>query len=101
MEYNGEDGLSSLRAGPLPDCVRLDVDMPVLDGPEMVHAMLLHDAGEAQIPILLVSGRDDLPKIATQMGTPDFLQKASVDYSTKLLELIAQAVSEHRAPDPS
>jgi CheY-like chemotaxis protein len=43
--YNGRDGLKSLDEGPLPDCVLLDVDMPVLDGPGMAHEMLLHDAG--------------------------------------------------------
>jgi hypothetical protein len=32
--------------------------MPVLSGPEMAHRMLLHDAGEEKIPILLVSGRE-------------------------------------------
>jgi CheY-like chemotaxis protein len=48
--YNGEEGLKSLTAGPLPDCVLLDVDMPVLNGPGMAHQMLLHDAGEERIP---------------------------------------------------
>ena len=60
--FNGEEGLKSLNAGPLPDCVLLDVDMPVLNGPEMAHRMPLHDAGEERIPILLVSGRNDLQR---------------------------------------
>src|ERR1700722_3395133 len=67
---NGEEGLKSLKSGPLPDCVLLDVDMPLLSGPGMAHQMLLHDAGEEGIPILLVSGRGDLQKIAERMGTP-------------------------------
>ena len=35
---NGEEGLKCLDAGPLPDCVLLDVDMPVLSGPGMAHS---------------------------------------------------------------
>jgi CheY-like chemotaxis protein len=96
--YNGEDGLKSLDAGPLPDCVLLDVDMPVLSGPGMVHQMLLHDAGEERIPILLVSGRNDLPEVAGRLGTPYFLAKASRDYGTVLLEILDRALRERQPP---
>jgi CheY-like chemotaxis protein len=96
--YNGEDGLKSLDAGPLPDCLVLDVDMPVLDGPGMAHQMLLHDAGEERIPILLVSGRSDLPEVARRLGTPYFLVKASPDYGTVLLEILDRALRERQPP---
>jgi FixJ family two-component response regulator len=96
--YNGEDGLKSMDAGPLPDCVLLDVDMPVLDGPGMAHRMLLHDAGEERIPILLVSGRSDLPQVGGRLGTPYFLAKASPDYGTVLLEILDRALRERRPP---
>lgn len=96
--FNGEEGLKSLNAGPLPDCVLLDVDMPVLNGPEMAHRMLLHDAGEERIPILLVSGRNDLPEVAGRMGTPYFLRKASSDYGEALLHILDRALCERRAP---
>jgi FixJ family two-component response regulator len=95
---NGEDGLKSLDAGPLPDCIVLDVEMPVLSGPGMAHQMLLHDAGEERIPILLVSGRGDLPEVAGQMGTPYFLAKASPDYGDTLLELLDRALRERLPP---
>lgn len=97
-EYNGKDGLKALRVGFLPDCVLLDVDMPVLSGPEMAHEMLLHDAGEQRIPILLVSGRGDLPELAARMGTPYFLMKATPDYGEALLKILDRALSERRAP---
>jgi CheY-like chemotaxis protein len=96
--YNGEEGLKSLDAGPLPDCVVLDVDMPVVTGPEMARRMLLHDAGEERIPILLVSGRNDLPEVAARVGTPYFLRKASPDYGDALLKLLDRALQERRAP---
>jgi CheY-like chemotaxis protein len=95
---NGQEGLKSLGEGPLPDCVLLDVEMPILDGPEMAHEMLLHDAGEEKIPILLVSGRADLPELAMRMGTPYFLAKASANYGHLLIEILEQAVRERRAP---
>jgi CheY-like chemotaxis protein len=96
--YNGRDGLKSLDEGPLPDCILLDVDMPVLNGPGMAHEMLLHDAGEECIPILLVSGRSDLPAVAGRMGTPYFLTKASPDYAQVLLTILDQALRERRPP---
>jgi FixJ family two-component response regulator len=76
----------------------LDVDMPVLSGPGMAHQMLLHDAGEEGIPILLVSGRGDLSKVAEQMGTPYFLAKATPGYGQALFRILDQALRERRAP---
>jgi DNA-binding NtrC family response regulator len=96
--HNGEEGLASLSAAPLPDCVLLDLDMPVLGGEGMAHRMLLHDAGEEQIPILLVSGRDDLRAVAARMGTPYFIVKASDGYPDVLVKTIARALAERRAP---
>ena len=95
---NGEEGLKALAAGPLPECVLLDVDMPVLNGPGMAHAMLRHDAGEECIPILLVSGRDDLAEVARCIGTPYFLTKGAPGYGKALLELLDRALRERRAP---
>jgi hypothetical protein len=60
--------------------------------------MLLHDAGEEKIPILLVSGRENLPEVAGRMGTPYFLMKASPDYGEVLLKILARALRERRAP---
>jgi CheY-like chemotaxis protein len=96
--HTGEEGLKSLDSAPLPDCVVLDVDMPVLSGPGMAHEMLLHDAGEEKIPILLVSGRRDLAEIAARMGTPYFLTKASSHYGKDLLEILARALRERQGP---
>ncbi|HEY5375774.1 MAG TPA: response regulator [Polyangiaceae bacterium] len=92
----GEEGLQALRAAPLPDLLVLDVDMPVLGGPGMAHKMLLHDAGEESVPILLMSARDDLPQIAVQMGTRYFLRKPAD--SAQFLEMLERALREHCAP---
>ena len=92
----GEEGLQFLRSASLPDAVILDVDMPILGGPGMAHEMLVHDAGEERIPIILVSGNDDLPQIAKRMGTAYFLAKpCGID---AFLHLLDRALSERRAP---
>jgi DNA-binding NtrC family response regulator len=92
----GEEGLKVLRAALLPDVVVLDVDMPILDGPGMAHQMVLHDAGEEKIPVILVSGRVDLVQIARRMGTTYFVQKPA-DFG-KFLSVLSQALSERLAP---
>jgi FixJ family two-component response regulator len=95
--HNGKEGLASLSAA-FPDCLLLDVEMPVMNGPGMVHEMQLHDAGEEKIPIVLVSGRNDLPAVAARMGTPYFLAKGSTNYGEVLLKLLERAIFERRAP---
>jgi CheY-like chemotaxis protein len=97
---NGHEGLVSLDAGLRPDCVLLDVDMPVLNGPAMAHKMHLHD-GQETIPIVLVSARMDLADIARHVGTPYFLTKACADYGNRLLALLDRALREKLAPNPS
>ena len=92
----GEEGLAVLRASPLPDVLVLDVDMPVLGGPGMAHKMLLHDAGEEAIPIILMSARQDLTEVAQEMGTPYVLRKpTTID---DFLTVLGRALRERRPP---
>jgi DNA-binding NtrC family response regulator len=92
----GEEGLIVLRAAPLPEALVLDVDMPVLGGPEMAHEMLLHDAGEEKVPIILMSGDEDLPEIARKMGTPYVLKKPATIHA--FLAMLERALRERRGP---
>jgi CheY-like chemotaxis protein len=92
----GEEGLVVLRGSPLPDALVLDVDMPVLGGPGMAHKMLLHDAGEENVPIILMSARQDLPQIAKEMGTSYSLAKpTTIDV---FLTLLDRTLRERRPP---
>jgi CheY-like chemotaxis protein len=92
----GEEGLVVLRASPLPDALVLDVDMPVLGGPGMAHRMLLHDAGEEDVPIILMSGREDLKQIAREMGTSYVVKKpTSINV---FLTVLSRALHERKAP---
>jgi DNA-binding NtrC family response regulator len=92
----GEQGLVVLRASPLPDVLVLDVDMPVLGGPGMAHKMLMHDAGEENVPIILMSGSDNLPEIARQMGTTYVLKKPPT--LEGFLAMLDRALRERKSP---
>jgi CheY-like chemotaxis protein len=94
---NGADGLRLL-AERLPDLVFLDVEMPMLTGPEMAHRMLIEDAGRELIPIVLLSGVANLRPVAELVGTPYVLGKpCDLD---DLLETAARALTERIAPAP-
>jgi CheY-like chemotaxis protein len=92
----GEEGLVVLRASPLPDALILDVDMPVLGGPGMAHKMLLHDAGEEKIPIILMSGSENLREIAREMGTSYVIKKPATIHT--FLAMLDRALRERRGP---
>ena len=70
-----------------PQIVITDVEMPVLDGPAMVYRLFVEDLGRENIPIILVSGHPNLPRIADVIGTPYFLQKPfDLDRLTSLID---------------
>lgn len=88
---NGNEGISLLRARQ-PDLLFLDLDMPMLGGAGVAHAMLCHDAGEEKIPIILLSGAANLLAVAAHIGTPYFLKKPAAP--GELLALLARALFE-------
>src|ERR1700722_14574338 len=92
----GAAGLLVLRSAPLPDALILDVDMPVLGGPGMAHKMLLHDAGEEKVSIILMSGTENLREIAREMGTSYVLQKPASIHA--FLTVLDRALHERRGP---
>jgi len=70
--------------------------MPVLGGPGMAHKMLLHDAGEEDVPIILMSAREDLKQIAREMGTSYVVKKpTTID---AFLTVLGRALDERQAP---
>jgi CheY-like chemotaxis protein len=95
---DGADGLLVLDETALPDCVVLDVDMPTLSGPEMAAAMVKRDHGKEKVPILLVSGRPDLPALAERVGTPYSLSKGVPEYPRLLLDTVARVLAEKTPP---
>src|SRR5579859_181709 len=95
---DGRDGYSQLEINGA-DLVVLDVEMPVLTGPEMAYAMFLHNVGLDQIPVVLLSGALNLRKIAQAVGTPYFVGKpCSLD---ALLAVVDDALVHRVCPHPS
>jgi DNA-binding response OmpR family regulator len=94
---NGRDGLHKLHER-LPDLVLLDVEMPVLNGPEMAYRMFIHDVGAERVPILLLSGIADFDLIVAEVGTPYFLAKPY--HLNQVLALVIRALDERRHPTP-
>jgi DNA-binding NtrC family response regulator len=92
---NGEEGLRSIHKA-YPDAVLLDVDMPVMSGPDMAWEMLLRDCGAEEIPIILMSGNVDLIGIAARMGTEYFVAKPADLWG--MMRLIDRVLKERRAP---
>jgi DNA-binding NtrC family response regulator len=95
---NGVDGLARL-AERLPDAVLLDVEMPVLTGPQMALRMFLNDCGQEYIPIILQSGVKDITAIASLVQTPYFLTKPfGVE---DMLRIVGRALLERVPPRPA
>jgi DNA-binding NtrC family response regulator len=96
--HDGLEGLARLRESKA-DLILLDVDMPRLTGPAMAYEAFLLDAGLERIPIVLMSARQDLPRVASRVGTPYFLAKPS---SFEVLqEQMARALAERTPPRPT
>ena len=95
LACNGEDGLRQLNVR-TPELILLDVDMPVLGGPEMAWRMFLSDAGKEKVPILFISANPYLQQIAARVGTTYFLAKP-FDLRV-LLAALDRALAERSAP---
>jgi CheY-like chemotaxis protein len=95
-----QDGWEALRRvhERAPDLLLLDVEMPVLSGPELSIELLLRDCGEENIPIVLLSGVVGLARVAAGVGTPYYLAKPyEADGVIRILE---RALRERVPPRP-
>ncbi len=97
IAHDGRAALAGLRER-LPDLILLDVDMPVMSGPEMATQLLLHDAGMERIPVILSSGMPDLERIAETVGSPYFLAKPW--QPEDLAVMLRRALAERKPPHP-
>ncbi len=98
VALNGQEGLAALAAR-RPDVVLLDVEMPILSGPGMAYRMFLHDCGDENIPVVLISGVLDLASVASVVGTPYFLAKPYT--LSDVVALVRRALVERTAPRPA
>ncbi len=72
---NGAEALESMRQS-LPDCVILDLMMPVMSGPELLEKMQ-EDVKLKEVPVIVVTALSDMDKIVycIEKGAADYMQK--------------------------
>jgi class 3 adenylate cyclase len=72
---NGEEGLKKIRTQTF-DLVLLDIEMPVMDGFQVLEACL-NDVSLRQIPIIMTSAMDELDAVVkcVELGAEDYLTK--------------------------
>jgi CheY-like chemotaxis protein len=98
VAHDGQRGLEEI-ARRRPDLVLLDVEMPVVTGPEVAYRLILRNCGDEKIPVVLLSGVLGLAQVAETVGTPYFLGKPySIDAVSKL---VRRALAERTPPRPS
>jgi DNA-binding NtrC family response regulator len=97
VAHDGRSALDEVFTRP-PDLALLDVEMPVLTGPELALTLFLRNCGYEKIPVILASGVVGLREVASAVGTPYFLPKPySID---ELMRMVRRALEEHIAPHP-
>lgn len=83
LVVDGRAALEALKAE-LPDAILLDIDMPEVNGFEVLESVSSDDRLR-DIPVIMISGRDDIPSIVRclEMGAADFLPKP---FNPKILQ---------------
>jgi CheY-like chemotaxis protein len=94
---NGREAINDITQA-VPDVVLLDVELPVLTGPETAYELFIRDCGLEKIPLILVSGVVGLQRIAAMVGTPYCLAKPYDPQA--LLSLLDRALLEQISPKP-
>ena len=94
--YNGFEAFEMLKKA-LPDCIFLDVNMPIMDGLEVLEK-LKADQHLKHIPVSMYSTSDgyETRKSALKLGAAHYFQKP---YSVNELQQIFQTVFENELND--
>jgi CheY-like chemotaxis protein len=77
LSEHGADALAQLRAQPHVSAIVLDVTMPVMNGATF-RGEQLADPAIAAIPLVLLTGREDIGPLANMLGATACLQKPLV-----------------------
>lgn len=90
---SSQDALAIVRSGIEVDVVLSDVHMPAMNGWDLARA--LHDS-TSDLPVILMSGRDDRPVGAHRCGVCDYLTKPFDSHA--LVDSVQQALGSVSEP---
>ncbi len=92
--FDARDGASALHVARTakPDVITVDLSMPGLDGRDLI-ARLRAEEGLANIPIVVVSGADDLSEAQVPSGIPVVAKGERTD---KVLQEVARSLRGHK-----
>ncbi len=85
-----------LAIGASPDLIICDVDMPHMDGYQLVEA-LKSDPATQRIPVVFLSSLEDVADRAKSLGAVAYLNKPVL--ANRLLEVVARALDQAAAGD--
>jgi two-component system, OmpR family, response regulator VicR len=87
----GQEALDLMSSGgPIPDLIITDMNMMGMDGSELC-SKLKQNVNTQQVPVVLISGIEDIEEAATLMGANGYLQKPY--QLEKLTELVNNYLS--------
>ncbi len=84
-----------------PDVVLLDLNMPKMNGFEVLKALRDHPSPEKWQPVIIVSTRGELEDIqkGLSLEAEHYLVKpCSVDNILKAIQLVAKLIPQHKSP---
>lgn len=94
---DGEEGLRVIKEK-RPDVILLDIQMPILDGIEMLK-ILKKDNALANIPVVILSNLDSdtIFKQVSDLGAAEYYLVKSLSNPQKVVDITLQALAEHEA----
>jgi len=84
-----------------PDVVLLDLNMPKMNGFEVLKALRDHPSSEKWQPVIIISTRGELEDIqkGLSLEAEHYLVKpCSVDNILKAIQLVAKLIPQHKSP---
>ena len=84
-----------------PDIVLLDLNMPKMNGFEVLKALRDHPSSEKWQPVIIISTRGELEDIqkGLSLEAEHYLVKpCSVDSILKAIQLVAKLIPQHKSP---
>jgi DNA-binding response OmpR family regulator len=101
IAYDGEDAWRKIQSE-LPDMVLLDINMPGMNGFEVLNALRKNTPGNKWVPVIMVSARTELNDMqkSFDLEADHYITKpCGIEEVLKAIRLMAQLIPQHKAKD--